>query len=267
MKSLLMLACLACLTLGAAPDDPAAYHEFGVFGKHKIYLTHYPMFHAIHAYQAIIEVSLAKDGRDISAQFFQDRDQHPDRSYTLSPSKPGSPVTRRRDDWRLPDHIRAGVDFNGDLHWGDKTNQFLVRDVTVTVKQVIHFRQFQENDQPDRDLSYLLFGDADDLYLAHRIAAYPDFDQIVSVATTAGAMPTAGFTMLQVHLPDRPTNRLRAANRTVDAQVTELLGPGPDSARQYPSLESGHPQSGSTATPLTIRILKEVSYSELDEQS
>ena len=82
MRPALALGCALGLGLGAARapgptaahEDPAACHEFGIFGRNKIYLSHYPMFHAIHAYQAIIEVTLTQDGHDLSSQFFADRD-------------------------------------------------------------------------------------------------------------------------------------------------------------------------------------------------
>ena len=164
-----------------ADKAPAAYHEFVMFGSDRIYLSHYTMFHAIHAYQAIIQVSLKKDNIGIMQAFLDNRRMNPDRTYTVSPSKKGNAISRRRDDWVLPDYIQEGIEFNADIHWGDNADEFLFRDVTVRVEKVIIFRKFHENDQRNNQLSYLIFGHKGEWYLAHNIAMVGDFDQIISV--------------------------------------------------------------------------------------
>ena len=41
------------------------YHEFEMFGTQSIYLSNYPMFGSIHAYQVLLEVTLkSAEGSD-----------------------------------------------------------------------------------------------------------------------------------------------------------------------------------------------------------
>src|SRR4051812_39605207 len=100
MKRIGLILLLAGASIGAQAQEPCnmptAYHEFVMFGNGRIYLSHYSMFHAIHAYQALIEVSLRKGNVDVRPAFFRDRAAPPERSYTVSPSRPGSPVEWRR---------------------------------------------------------------------------------------------------------------------------------------------------------------------------
>lgn len=186
---------------------PAAYHEFVMFGNKHIYLSHFSMFHAIHGYQVIIEASLEKSGQPVENIFLQDKLGHPSRVYTLSPAVAGSSITRRRADWILPDYMKKNVTFNADIHWGTQPNQFLMRDVTVKIINVIYFRKFEEADKTNPKLTYILFGDPTDHYLAHRVAAYPDFDQILVVnSMNRNIDDTQTFV---IDTPDNLTSRLK----------------------------------------------------------
>ena len=246
-------------------SDPAAFHEFAMFGRKRLYLSHYPMFHAVHAYQALAEARLSLGGRDWTGALLDELARHPDRLYTLSPSKPRSPITRRRDDWRLPDTFRARSTFNADVHWGDRNDQFLARDVTATLTSIVYFRQFQEGDRRNPRLSYVVFGERDDLWLAHSIAVQPDFDQIVSVELVDGALPRP-FTKLLVPRSDGKTTRLRRKGEGVSGELVGMAGPGPVGARQYPALSSGRERKARRRTRITLRVLSERYYSEIDEE-
>lgn len=57
----------------------------------------------------------------------------------------------------------------------------ILENVQVSIKRVIHFRQFDPKAQTPTQLEYLLFGKGPELFLAHRITAPPDFDQMLSV--------------------------------------------------------------------------------------
>src|SRR5580692_518614 len=46
------------------PDMATAWHEFAMFGKKKIFLSHLSVFHSIHNYQALVEVSLDEASRE-----------------------------------------------------------------------------------------------------------------------------------------------------------------------------------------------------------
>lgn len=247
-------------------SDPAAFHEFGVFGESRVYLSHYAMFHSVHAYQAIFEAKLIRDRADWSPQLVRDRERHPSRFYTVSPSKKGSPFTRRRADWSLPKVLKTGGRFNSDVHWGGRTNQFLGRDVTTRIANLVHFRRFHEDDERGPELRYIVFGTPNDLYLAHYISARPDFDQIVAVQLVDGALPSGAHLEFRVPRPDKPDSRLRDRNQVVEGRVVVTTGPGSESARQYPAPGSGRARSRAQGTRVTLRVLGEKYYTMLDEQ-
>jgi len=216
---LTILATMLCFQASAAPDCekmPAAYHEFVLFGKQKLYLSHLAEFHAIHAYQVIVEVSLYKDGVDVPKIFFSDRQKHPKRNYTVSPAKFGSPNDRRRDDWILPDYMKKQVTFNADIHWGTQNNEFLVRDVTVTIENVIYLRKFEESDQHSPNLEYIFFGEGDDHYFAHRIGSYPDFDQLIGVEVPQKTLKLPDTMTVIIGSPNNANNRLKNSDSGKD---------------------------------------------------
>ncbi len=248
-------------------SDPAAFHEFAMFGRRRLYLSHYPMFHAVHAYQALAEAKLTWRGRDWTAACLDQMARYPKRLHTLSPSRRGSPPTRRRDDWRLPARFRAGGRFNADVHWGGRNNQFLARDVTATLTRIVFFRQFQEDDRHNRRLSYLLVGRPDDLYLVHYITVQPDFDQIVAVESVGG-VKLEPFTKLVLPRPDRRATRLRKPGEVIAGQLVRIAGPGPVRARQYPSLTTGRELPGKhrLRPRLALGVLRELYFSEIDEE-
>ena len=246
-------------------SDPAAFHEFAMFGRRRLYLSHYPMFHAVHAYQAIAEARLSRGGRDWTGAVLAELARHPKRLYTLSPAKPGSPFNRRRDDWRLPGTFRRGKTFNADVHWGGNQNQFLARDVSATLTDIIFFRQFQEADRHNRRLSYIVFGQEDDLYLAHSITVQPDFDQIVAVEAPNGA-PIRPFTKLLLPRPDGKTTRLRRKGELTGGELVGMAGPGSVTARQYPSFTSGQERAVRRRSRISLRVLEELYYSKIDEE-
>jgi len=160
---------------------PTAYHEFVVFGNDTMYMSHYSMFHAIHAYQVIVQVSLHKDGQDIGRLVRAESVAHPERSYTVSPAKIGSPESRRRDDWILPEYMKVGVKFNTDIHWGTRADQFLERNVTATIEKIVYFKQFDDIKSHNSKLTYLIFGEPGNYFAAHKVSTFPDFDQIVEI--------------------------------------------------------------------------------------
>ena len=76
------------------------------------------------------------------------------------------------------------------------------------------------------DLQYVLFGQGEDLYLAHVIGGAPDdFDQIVGVSVCGASEDLSSGAI--VTIPDRPNraeNRLRP-NEQVSAEVLSQDGP------------------------------------------
>src|SRR5262245_5205461 len=168
--------------------DPPATHNMLVVGEETVYLSHLPMFQAAgqppmpHRYQAILEVTFAAQ-----ADYAKDRREHRTTNiYTLNPERFVLPALVPS----APQHkplvgFKAKAIFRGHLERDDSVP--ILRDSEVSVKRVIHFREFDPKATKAAQLEYLLFGNGQELFLAHVITAPPDFDQILAVKVTGHA--------------------------------------------------------------------------------
>jgi hypothetical protein len=196
--------CLALVVLGArtvvaqnpgrAVDKnlrvPVGFHEFEMFGDSSVYLSHYPMFGSIHAYQVLLEVTLTGEGNDPRQLYLSHKQKNPLTRYSLSPETPDGQMHY----WVMPDVIKPGQKFRANIHWQKSAGhpQYISRNVTVEIVKVIYFRLFQPDDKKPDVLSYLLFGNGPEAFLAHYIANYPDFDHIVAVTGDTGKLLQGG---------------------------------------------------------------------------
>ena len=179
------------------PGKTRALHGQVVIGDGPIYLSHLPMFlydvrdqagnptgfHP-HHYQVILEVAFSGAGAD---DYLDDRRDTGAALYTLAPSTFHmldliSPVPETD-----PLSSFTGTIFRGHFEWQDAPQPFdiepamLPNDVRVDVARVIYAHEFSFHPEPLDRLEYILFGQADDLFLAHRITKPPDFDQLLPV--------------------------------------------------------------------------------------
>ena len=170
---------------GQHSADRPATHNMLIVGEETVYLSHLPMFQEQgeppmpHRYQAILEVTFAQqDG------YAKDRrEHHTTNIYTLTPRDFVLPELASADPQRHPlRSFTARAVFRGHLERNDRVPIF--QDVEVNVKRVIHFREFGPEAQKSPQLEYLLFGTGRDLFMAHVIAAAPDFDQMLAVKIT-----------------------------------------------------------------------------------
>ena len=159
---------------GHSTDRPAT-HNMLIVGEETVYLSHLPMFQEPgqspmpHRYQAILEVTFPKQ-----EAYAKDRREHRSTGiYTLNPAKFVLPELKPLGSFTANRILRGHLEREGSVP--------IVQDVKVTVNRVIQLREFDPKaKRPDR-LEYLLFGKGQELFLAHRIAAPPDFDQVLSV--------------------------------------------------------------------------------------
>ena len=165
------------LALGAAakaqhhhhPSDPPSTHGMLVTGKSQVLLSHLPMFHNPHDYQALLEADLGA----AAETYFADREDNPGETvYTLVPET-----------FVLPEMIASPRPFQASLYRGhfERGGTRIVAKFTVTIKKVIYFEKLIANGVRPKNLTYVLFGTPDDAYVAHVIAARPDFDHVASV--------------------------------------------------------------------------------------
>jgi hypothetical protein len=167
------------------PADPPATHNMLVIGEETVYLSHLPMFQEEgeppmpHRYQAILEVTFAQQ-----EAYVKDRREHRTTNiYTLNPEIFVLPELVSSDPQHKPlSSFKAKTIFRGHLEREDRIP--ILQDVEVSVKRVIHFREFDPKAKKSPQLEYLLFGKEQELFLAHLITAPPDFDQILAVKVT-----------------------------------------------------------------------------------
>ena len=223
-------------------EDPPNTHNMLVFGEKAVYLSHLPMFDGLktdkhgnvikdkdgkteyaspHRYQVILEASFHRGAKNLQNIYSDDRRKNTSvRIYTLNPkdfvlsrlASGNSPLTA----------FRARV-FRGHLERGGR----LVRgldDLEVKVNRVVHFRKFDPQASKPAELTYLLFGSAQETFLAHYISQPPDFDQVLSVKVEGHSFTDAELGKgIEVTIPGRPNE---ASERVQEAQqVTGLTQP------------------------------------------
>jgi hypothetical protein len=170
-----------CTPRGGDPD--CGQHNMMIVGKGPIFLSHLPMFESEHRFQVILEVGFGDPAAGLDEVYGTDRRTHPAvRMYTIQPSErfvlsrlfSGDGGTVRRS-------FPATV-FRGHLERGGEPLEPLA-DIQVTVRGVAYAAEIGPPAGPDRaaKLDYILFGDAAERFLAHRITQPPDFDQLIGV--------------------------------------------------------------------------------------
>lgn len=191
-----LLAIVLPLTESAAEVEPGTespgFHGMLLFGSERIYMSHLPMFMPQHRYQGIWEVSL---GAVVDAAYRAER-ARPDNVgaiFTVAPQEL----------FRLPELTTTRDSFVADIfvgHFERPGHRKLLEGVTVTLKQAIHWHPFLADDRRLDQATYTLFGDDDELFLAHWISAAPSYDQILVVTPSLaiGQVPAgAQFVMLE----------------------------------------------------------------------
>jgi hypothetical protein len=171
LKTLLVITISLFSQFAFSMDHPSV-HGMAMVGTHKIYLSHLPMFHSPHDYQAILEVSLSAEGQE---KYLQSKASSSETLYTLVPES-----------FVLPEMIANPKPFKASLFKGhfERDGVEIVSDVTVTITKVLYFRKFWPQVLLPLDTSYLIFGNAQEQFAAHTITAKPDFDQLLSISTS-----------------------------------------------------------------------------------
>ena len=223
-------------------EDAPNTHNMLVFGEKAIYLSHLPMFDGLktdedgnvvkdkdgkteyaspHRYQVILEASFHRGAKNLQNIYSDDRRKNASvRIYTLNPKEfvlsklasGNSPLTA----------FKARV-FRGHFERKGRVIRGL-GDVEVKVNRVIHFRKFDPQASKPAELKYLLFGSAQETFLAHYISQPPDFDQVLSVKVDGHSFTDAELGKgIEVTIPGKAN---QASERVQEAQqVTGLTQP------------------------------------------
>jgi hypothetical protein len=213
------------------PEDIGT-HNMLVLGERTVFLSHLPMFQGLspnrsrfatpHRFQVILEASFEdqRTRRDLTDLYRQDRQRSPQtRIYTLNP----------REQFALAEIIPSGTAaaaargafpgdvFRGHLERGGQIIEGLGR-VTVRILRVVHAREFRPGERRPDTLEYLLFGKGGETFLAHRIVAPGDFDQLLPVRVTGQTLSDAELVQaVRVVLQERPNT---VAGRLQDGQTS-----------------------------------------------
>jgi hypothetical protein len=167
-----------------AAVDALGTHNMLIVGKETVFLSHLPMFKphdsdSPHRYQVILEATLAKGGVDTLPTYTNDRKSHTaTRIYTMSPQQFILPHLSSANTNPPLSTFKANL-FRG--HLEKKGTALILEDADVSIRNVIHFREFDSNAPKLTQLEYILFGKGSELFLAHLITRPPDFDQVIAI--------------------------------------------------------------------------------------
>jgi len=215
-------------------------HNMMVVGVRSVFLSHPQMFVGLcndkaqfkteHRFQLILEVTFEqpRTTHDVTEIYKQDRLRHPDiRMYSLQPGERFalaeifffffSSEPRRS--------FQAQV-FQGHLERGGEVLRGL-SGITVRIKRVVYAHEFRREDKRVENLEYILFGTPDELFLAHRILAPGDFDQLLFVRVPdeqfSDADLSQGLRVVVSGHPNGSSGRLRGGQK-IAAQLLRIDG-------------------------------------------
>jgi hypothetical protein len=217
MAAIFTGALVAAVSAGQAAAQPGhetpGFHGMLVLGTERIYASHLPMFTAQHRYQGIWQVSFGEEGD----QAYRDAQAASDGGiFTLAPNE----------SFRLPELIGPRGSFRADVyvgHFERPGHRKLLDDVTVTLEQLVHWYPFLSDHAHPERLTYALFGDGEETWLAHWISAAPDYDQIVKVtARSSDPLPA----LAQVVVPDRNSAQALRPGEVVSVLILQDSGTG-----------------------------------------
>jgi len=213
---------------------PAGFHEFEMFGDTSVFLSHYPEFGSIHSYQLLLEVKLSGDGNDPRELYLDHKKKNPEARYTVSPETPNG----ENNYFVLPEMIKKGQKFRANIHY-ERTEghprhiltEYISKNVTVEIVRIIYFRLFHPDEKRPDVLTYLLFGNGSEAFLAHYIGSYPDydqtdFDQVLAVTIEPNQLHLNEKAATIVTIPGRDNTKKQCLTLKDRAVVGRLNGDG-----------------------------------------
>jgi hypothetical protein len=241
---------LGCLSAGSKANnvlmnfpvkDDQATHNMLVVGEQTAYLSHLPMFVGLnkkktdfktpHRYQVILEAAFTDGNRNLTDVYTADRKKNPaEKMYTFNPAlfvlpdldpAGSSPLRKFRGNALIRGHLeRGGTSFIGDFENPPAGGAF-----DVNVVNVVHFHKFVPGAAKPAQLQYILFGKGPETFLAHFIAAPPDFDQIISVRVTGQQFTDAELSRgIKVTFPGKANTSIGRIKEKQQASGTFLIG-------------------------------------------
>lgn len=156
-------------------------HNMMVVGERSVFLSHLPMFMSPHNFQVILEATFTSGGRNVQDIYTKDRQSNRQtKMYTLRPEESFKLPSLFTPDPPSRNSFKGTI-FRGHLEREGKKKIAGLTNIDVNVKRVIYAQQLGRGLDKSDKLEYILFGNGQELFLAHVIATPPDFDQILSV--------------------------------------------------------------------------------------
>lgn len=148
-------------------NDPKGGHGMLFFGHgDSFYISHLPMFHSPHDYQAIVEVRMKPD---VKAKYQAELSRkggyftfNPDRTFVL----PKVIVEKQP---------ISGTFFQGHFERGG--NPFLEGELELV--RVVFYKKISAKDKKPAKEKYIIFGDGKEYFMAHEIFQRPNVDEII----------------------------------------------------------------------------------------
>ena len=146
-----------------------ATHGMLIFGNKTLYASHLPMFHSPHDYQAIFELRFDASTLQV---YLDDKLQSPNSIYTFVPEP-----------FVLTDLEHGLQSMKGTLYHGhfEKGGTPMTGPIRVGVVKTISFKKLRPTDPNSNSYPGIIFGNNDELFMAHQLEGAPGFDQIVEL--------------------------------------------------------------------------------------
>lgn len=147
--------------------DPEGFHGMLFFGQgDTFYISHLPMFHRPHDYQAIVEVRLKPDVKAKYQAEIAKRGGY----FTFAPER----------NFVLPEQIISKKPISGSLvqgHFERGGSELLSTDLELV--RVVFYKKINPKDQKPPKEKYIIFGKGDEYFMAHEVFQRPNFDEII----------------------------------------------------------------------------------------
>jgi hypothetical protein len=156
----------AVLSQQHAAERPAV-HGMILMGNEIVYASHLPMFHSPHDYQIIFRLKFEQEDQRL---YQSDKKIHPEVAVkTLEPERFILPPMTAN-----PKKFKASI-YRGHFKRGGIK---IIEDIEVEIVERLNYKQFEVAEQRPVNKQYLLFGHANEMFMAHLISMAPDFDEL-----------------------------------------------------------------------------------------
>ncbi len=148
-------------------QDPPGFHGMLMFGQgDTFYISHLPMFHKPHDYQAIVEVRLKPDAKA---------------KYQAEMKRKGGYATFSPEgNFVLPEQVIAKKPITGSLFQGHfERGGSELMSTELELVRVVFYKKINPNDKKPAKEKYIIFGKGDEYFMAHEVFQRPNVDEII----------------------------------------------------------------------------------------